>query len=212
VTGDQSAPPHLLIPAIAAVVLAAGESSRLGAFKPLLPWPAEDSAETLVAYQVRQLREAGLGPVIVVTGHRAAEIGAAATAAGAIAVHNPQYRAGKATSVGAGVAAAPEGVPLLAVGADQPRPAWIFRQLASVFLAGHDVVIPTHGGRPGHPVLFAARLRPELLAVEEESLGLRAVVQRHAADVYYAELATPLVLVNLNTPEDLAARRLFAAR
>ena len=222
-TGDPAEPPrslipsspHLLIssspiPPIAAIVLAAGESSRLGAFKPLLPWPAEESAETLVGYQVCQLREAGLGPVIVVTGHQADEVGAAAIAAGAVVVHNAQHRLGKATSVRVGVAAAPAGIALLVVGVDQPRPAWLFRQLAGVLTAGQEIVIPTYGGRRGHPVLFAARLRDELLAVREETLGLRAVVQRHVADVGYVEIASPLVLVNLNTPEDVAEGRLFA--
>jgi molybdenum cofactor cytidylyltransferase len=197
---------------IAAVVLAAGESSRLGAFKPLLPWPAEDSAEPLVAYQVCQLREAGLRPVVVVTGYRADEVATAAIEAGAQVVHNPQYQSGKASSVRTGVAATPEGVPLLIVGVDQPRPARIVRQLVAALLEGRDLVIPTYRGRPGHPPLFAARLRAELAAVQEESFGLRAVVQRHADAATYVETESPLALVNLNTPEELAAaRQLMAA-
>jgi molybdenum cofactor cytidylyltransferase len=192
---------------VAAVILAAGESSRLGAFKPLLPWPAEESAETLVTYQVRQLREAGLGPVVVVTGNRADEVAAAAVEAGAVTALNAHYQSGKASSVRVGVTAAPEGVPLLIVGVDQPRPAWLFRQVADVAPAGHDLVIPTYRGRRGHPPLFAAHLRAELLAVREETFGLRDVVQRHAAAATYVEIASPLVLVNLNTPEDLAAAR-----
>jgi len=206
----RPAAPH---PRVTAVVLAAGESSRLGAFKPLLPWPDEDSAETLLGYQVRQLRAAGLGPVIVVTGNRADEVAAAASAAGAVAVHNVGYQSGKAGSVRLGVAAVPEGMLLLIVGVDQPRPAWIFRQLAEALLGGCQLVIPTYSGRRGHPLLLAAHLRNELLAVQEESLGLRAVVQRHAAAVTYVEIGSPLVLVNLNTQEDLvAARRLLAVR
>jgi molybdenum cofactor cytidylyltransferase len=192
---------------IAAVVLAAGESSRLGAFKPLLPWPAEGSAEPLVAYQVRQLRAAGVGPVVVVTGYRAEEVAAAAIEAGALVVHNPQYRSGKASSVRTGVAATPEGVALLVVGVDQPRPTRIFHQLVAALPDGHDLVIPTYRGRRGHPPLFAAHLRAELAAVQEESFGLRAVVQRHAGATTYVETESPLVLVNLNTPEDLAAAR-----
>lgn len=192
---------------VAAVVLAAGESSRLGAFKPLLPWPAAESAETLVAYQVRQLRQAGLAPVVVVTGSRADEVGAAAVGAEAVVAHNPQYPSGKASSVRTGVAATPEGLPLLIVGVDQPRPAWIYRRLVAACREGHDLVIPTYAGRRGHPPIFPAHLRAELLAVQEESFGLRAVVQRYAADVAHVEIASPLMLVNLNTPEELAAAR-----
>lgn len=196
---------------LAAVVLAAGESSRLRSFKPLLVWPVEEGAETLVGYQVRQLRIAGLEPVIVVTGNRADEVGAVAFAAGASAVHNVGYQSGKAGSVRVGVTAVPAGMPFLVVGVDQPRPAWIFRRLAEVLLGGHHLVIPTYGGRRGHPSLFAAHLRGEVLAVTEDSFGLRAVVQQHAADATYVEIDSPLVLVNLNTQEDLAAaRRLLA--
>jgi molybdenum cofactor cytidylyltransferase len=198
-------------PRVAAVVLAAGESSRLGAFKPLLPWPAEESAEPLVAYQVRQLLTAGAVPVIVVTGNRAAEVGVVARSAGATVVHNPCYEEGKATSVRVGVAAAPEDTPLLIVGVDQPRPAWLFHRLIETLGTADELVIPTYRGRRGHPPLFAARLRAELLAVQEETFGLRAIVQKHAATILHLEIGGPLVLVNLNTPADLAAaRELFA--
>lgn len=193
-----------------AIILAAGESSRLGAFKPLLPWPAKESIETLVAYQVRQLRADG--PVFVVTGNRADEVAMAAVEAGAVAVHNVEYQTGKATSVQAGVAAAPEGMPLLIIGVDQPRPAWIFRQLTTVLRTGHDLIIPTYRGRRGHPPLFAAHLRAELLAVQEETFGLRAVVQRHADYACYVEVDSPWVLVNLNRPEDLSAARQLMAQ
>ncbi|HEY8744079.1 MAG TPA: NTP transferase domain-containing protein, partial [Chloroflexota bacterium] len=164
-------------------------------------------AETLVGYQVCQLRTAGLGPVVVVTGNRAGEVGALATAAGAIAVHNEDYQAGKAGSVRVGAEAVPPGLPILLVGVDQPRPSWIYRQLAETLLGGCPMVIPTFGGRRGHPTLFAAHLRDELLAVNEETFGLRAVVHRHASDVTLIEVASPLVLVNLNTPADLTAAR-----
>lgn len=201
--------PHFL--AVAAVILAAGESSRLGAFKPLLPWPDVDSAETLVAYQVRQLLTAGLAPLSVVTGNRADEVAAVAAAAGAVAVYNADHEAGKAGSVRVGVAAIPDGMPVLIVGVDQPRPAWIYRRLAEALLDGSQLVIPTYGGRRGHPSLFAAHLRGELLAVTEVSLGLRAVVQRHAPEVSHVAIGSPLVLVNLNTAEELAeGRRMFA--
>jgi molybdenum cofactor cytidylyltransferase len=197
------------MPSVAAIILAAGESSRLGAFKPLLPWPDEDSPTPLVAYQVEQLRRAGAGPVVVVTGARADEVGAAAEGAGAVIAHNADFAAGKATSVRAGVAAAPTGLPLLIVGVDQPRPAWLYRRLIRAAEAGAPIVIPTCGGRRGHPPLFAPWLRPALLAVQEETFGLRAVLRHYAASIVHLELGTPWALVNLNTPEDLAqARRL----
>lgn len=196
---------------VTAIVLAAGESSRFGAFKPLLPWPDAGSAETLTAYQVRQLQAAGCRTIIVVTGNRSAEVAAAARRDGVRIVENPVYREGKSSSVRAGVAAAPAAAPLLIVGVDQPRPAWFYHLLMQNGLDGAGLVIPTHAGRRGHPPLFAACLRDELLAVQEETFGLRAVVQRHTAAIRHLEVASPLTLVNLNTPDDLvAARELFA--
>lgn len=192
------------MPSVAAVVLAAGESSRLGKFKPLLPWPAANRPTPLVAYQVAHLRCAGAGPVVVVTGQRADEVGAAAERAGAVVAPNPDFAAGKATSVRVGTAAAPAGLPLLIVGVDQPRPTWFYRRLIRAAESGAPIIIPTYGGRRGHPSIFAPWLRPALLAAQEETFGLRAVLRRYAASIVHLELGTPWALVNLNTPEDLA--------
>lgn len=200
------------MPSVAAVVLAAGESSRLGAFKPLLPWPGADNPTPLVAYQVAQLRRAGAGPVVVVTGQRADEVDAAAERAGAVIARNAAFAAGKATSVRVGVAAAPAGLPVLVVGVDQPRPIWFYRRLIRAAAAGAPIVIPTDEGRRGHPPIFAPWLRPALLTVQEETFGLRAIFRRYAAGIVHLELGTPWALVNLNTPEDLASARRLAQR
>ncbi len=69
---------------------------------------------------------------------------------------------------------------------------------ASITIAGQQ-------GRRGHPVIFAPRLRAELLTIDEESQGLRAVLQRHTRDTLVIDTGSPLSLVNLNTPEDYAA-------
>lgn len=205
--------PHAGTPvrSVAAVVLAAGESRRLGEFKPLLAWPDAEGGEPLAAYQVRQLLAAGAAPVVVVTGARAAAVAAAARAARAVVVFNPRYREGKSSSVRAGVAATPEGAALLMVGVDQPRPAWFYRRLIGAAGAGAAVVIPCYGGRRGHPPLFAATLRSELLEVSEETQGLRAVVRRPAAETLLLELGSALALVNLNTAEDVQQARGLAA-
>lgn len=194
------------------MVLAAGESTRMGAAKPLLPWPDADSQTTLLEYQVAQLRAAGAGPIVVVTGTRAAEVALAASTAGAAVIHNADYWSGKASSVRAGVRATPEDAATMIVGADQPRPAWMLRLLVLAVAAGAPVAVPAYGRRRGHPPVFAAALRPELLAVDEATLGLRAVIQRHAVEITNVEVSSPIALLNLNTPDDLAAARLLFAQ
>ena len=62
-------------------------------------------------------------------------------------------------------------------------------------------------GRRGHPVLFAPGLRAELLALDEATEGMRAILRRHADGVRLSETGSALALVNLNRPEDYAAAR-----
>ena len=202
---DPPAPGTAASP-VAAIVLAAGESTRLGTFKPLLCWPPADG-EPLVAYQVRQLREAGASAIIVVVGHRAADVAPVATAAGAVVAANPGYAEGKSSSVRVGVAASPDDYALLIIGVDQPRPASLLRALIAEPPPADTIVIPTCDGRRGHPPLFGPDLRAELLAVQEETFGLRAVLRRHAAAIRHVETSDPITLVNLNTVEDAAAAR-----
>jgi CTP:molybdopterin cytidylyltransferase MocA len=71
------------------------------------------------------------------------------------------------------------------------------------------VTVAGYAGRRGHPVLFAPALRAELLAIDEATEGLRALLTRHSAGVRVYDTGSPLALVNLNRPEDYeAARRL----
>jgi len=184
----------------------------MGAAKPLLPWPDADSPTTLLEYQVAQLRAAGAGPIVVVTGDRATKVALAASKAGAAVIHNADYKSGKASSVRAGVLATPEDAAIMIVGADQPRPAWMLRLLVSAMADGASVAAPSYDRRRGHPPVFSSPLRPELLHVDESTFGLRAVIQRHASEITYVEVSNSLALLNLNTPDDLAAARLLFAQ
>lgn len=103
----------------AAVILAAGASSRLGQPKQLL----QLAGETLLARSVRLAREAGANPVVVVVGHQAARMHEALASAGAIIVINEEWASGMASSIRAGVEAAEQFAPgnLLLMVCDQPR-------------------------------------------------------------------------------------------
>lgn len=186
-----------------AILLAAGESARMGRPKPLLAW---DDA-TLIEYQVAQLREAGCDPVIAVLGHRAKEILPLVEAAGAVAVVNPGYAEGRASSLRAGAGAIDEADAIVILGVDQPRPAPVTARLLAEHAGG--VTLPVRDERRGHPVVVDGSLLPELREAREETLGLRAIVERHP--VREVTFDSAVVLLDVNTPEEYEeARRVFA--
>lgn len=185
---------------VAAVLLAAGESSRMGRPKALLPW----MGTTLVAYQVGQLRLAGADPVVVVLGHQEERVAAAVgDPAGVIPVANPAFRQGKSTSIRLGVEALPEDVDaILLLAVDQPRRAETLRLLIAAHLEGSRVITaPAYRGRRGHPPVLSSTLRWELVSLSEGQRGLREVMHRHLSDTLEVPLETPEVLFDLNTPE-----------
>jgi molybdenum cofactor cytidylyltransferase len=201
-----------------AIVLAAGLSSRMGRFKLTLPW-----GETTVLGQVlATLAAAGVGEAIVVTGHRAAEVEAAARAAirglkpllRATTVHNPAYETGMLSSIQAGLRAAEDeaaaglraakdeaAAALLCLG-DQPQ--LEADTVRAVWAAGSQanwqrVIIPSYKMRAGHPILLPRALWPAVLAARD---SLRSVLAAHRAAVDYLVVDTPSVLADLDTPED----------
>ena len=189
----------------AAILLAGGESSRMGRPKPLLVW----GNETLVEYQVRQLREAGCDPIIVVLGAHEEAVRPFVHRMGAHAVINELYAQGRASSVRVGAGALAEDIQAaLLLNVDQPRPADVHRRILSALAAGHKLIaLPVHDSRRGHPVLFNAEVFPELREVRESTEGIRAVLERHTDDILEVEFDSPVVLLDMNRPEDYEAAK-----
>ena len=193
----------------AALLLAAGESRRMGQLKALLPW----QGTILLCHQLAALDAAGVGRIMVVLGHRAAELqevllGERAARPSVAWVVNPDYLQGKTTSLKAGLRALspPNPQTLLILNVDQPRrPETLDYLLRQHQAAAARITMPTYQGQGGHPVLLDAALMYELLAITEETQGLRAVLQRHQGFIYRVEMATPEVLWDLNTPEQYRA-------
>ena len=188
---------------IGAVLLAAGESSRMGQVKALLPW----EGRTLLEYQLDQLAASRCEVVVVVLGHKAERLSPLIGERPGLDVQvvlNPDYRAGKATSICVGVAVlAADLAAVLVLAVDQPRPAWLLDRLIDEHeRAGALITVPERAGRRGHPPIFAGSLRDELLAVAEQTEGLREVMRRHAAEIRAIEIDDSLTHMNLNTPED----------
>ena len=184
-----------------AILLAAGESRRMGQLKALLPW----QGTSLLAHQVGVLCEAGVDGVIVVLGHRAEELKPIVVGQPKVTcVVNPDYLKGKTTSIKTGVSSLLRDNldSLLVLNVDQPRTADTLRHLLHQHRASSALItIPTYQGKGGHPIILDASLVDELLSVQEETLGLKAVTQRHQDRMQRVEVEDPGVLQDLNTPE-----------
>jgi len=189
---------------IAALLLAAGASTRMGRLKQLLSW----HEEPLVAWQARQLRDGGAEDVLVVLGHAAREIEAAVPGF-ARAVVNDDYKQGRATSLKRGAEALTDDVEaVLVVSVDQPRPAWLSRLLIERWRIDRSLVVsPRFAKGFGHPILLDGSLVQELREVDEATLGLRAVIDRHINQAVSIAVANDAVNVDLNTPADYEAAK-----
>ena len=199
-------------PRVAAVLLAAGESTRMHEMKALLPWI---SGRPLLAHQAHALAEAGYDPIVTVLGHLAERLRQVLTGPEPLQiVENPRYREGRTTSITAGLHALPDDVSaVLIVSVDQPRSGALLSRLREAWLASRPAIaVPSLDGNAGHPPLFDAALLPELRAITEERQGLREVVSRHRSERVLVPVDDPLTLTNLNTREEYeAALRLAQA-
>ena len=170
--------------------------------KALLRW----GAKTLLEYQLTQLTAVEtVDEIIVVTGYRAERLAPIIErSTKARPVHNAAWEEGKAGSVRAGVAAVDASADcIMLIAVDQPRPAMHLRKLcAALERSGAPITLPVHEGRRGHPLLFSRSLLPELLAIDDASMGVRAVVERRSGEINEVPFDDPIVTFDLNTPED----------
>ncbi len=196
-------------PRIAAVVLAAGQSRRMGPENKLL---ADVDGKAMVAHAVEQALASQAGPVVVVTGHQREAVEAALRGFDIRYVHNPDYARGLSTSLHRGLAAVPaeaDGV-VVCLG-DMPRvEAAAIDRLIAAFnpLEGRAVCVPTWGGKRGNPVLFARRFLAEMQEIEGD-VGARHLIGEYPEVVCEVAMdetgAGEGVLVDVDTPEALAA-------
>lgn len=208
----ESTPSALLqAPRIAALILAAGQSQRMGAENKLL---ATLDGRPMLAHVITEAGAAGADPVIVVTGHERERVEQAISSLKATPVYNPEFAAGLSTSLRRGLAALPEDMDgvLVCLG-DMPRiSAAVIARLIAAFdpLEGRAICIPTWRGKRGNPVLFARRFIPEMQEIAGD-IGARALISEYPdalCDVAMDE--TPSgdgILLDVDTPEALAALR-----
>ena len=192
---------------VAAVVLAAGASTRMGEAKALLRVP--DGRRYLEAI-AETARAGGCDEIVVVLGPPhgdAIRAGVTAPEAGATMklAWNPAPERGMLSSVQAGIAALPASVATVLVWpVDIP-----FVDVTTVrTLVMHDgtIVVPVHNDRGGHPLRLGRRWFGEVMTLDP-ARGLKALLEAHAAEVTRLPVADRAVLVDVDTPEDYARTR-----
>jgi len=201
-TGDRPEPRTTATPGprVAGLVLAAGSSTRMGEANKLL---LEVEGEAMVRRVARTAREAGLDPVVVVTGHEGREVAQAVADLGVETVENPNHREGLSTSLAAGLAALPEDHDAAAVLlGDMPfvRPETIQTLVAAHRPeTGASICVPVHRGKRGNPVLWARRHWTRMQAVEGDR-GARTLLLERAEEVEEVEVDDPGVLRDVDHP------------
>jgi molybdenum cofactor cytidylyltransferase len=197
----------------AGVILAAGDSSRMGRDKALLPWPPlaagqAPSSETFLSAAIRSLLQA-TDFVVVVVGKNEAALAPIIYAQGASLVVNPEPSRGQFSSLQVGLRE------VLNQGRDAamvtlidrpPVRASTLETLRDAFEASDQnvwAVVPEFSGKHGHPYLVGREMIEAFLRVPATSIA-RDIEHEHQEHIQYVRVDDPLVALNVNTPEDYA--------
>ncbi|HBB86228.1 MAG TPA: nucleotidyltransferase family protein [Blastocatellia bacterium] len=185
--------------AVCAIILAAGQSSRMGAFKPLLPF----GNTTVIEHSIDHLRRGGIETIVVVVGHRAGEIRTHLQDMGIIFAINPDAHSAMAASILHGVRALPnEARAVVITPVDHPAvPSEVVSELIDEWRAGARLVIPTNEGRGGHPVLIDLSFRNELLNLDP-ARGLKSLFDAHRSEVTRVPVDSNYIARDMDTWDD----------
>src|SRR5436190_118795 len=200
---ERKVPPG---PRIAALLLAAGQSRRMGSNKLL----AEVEGRPMVARVAQRLLSSHARPVVAVLGNEADRVDAVLGKLPVERVRNPVFAEGLSSSLKTGLAALPpdiDGV-LVCLG-DMPLVAGRdLDRLIAAFnpLEGRAIIVPTRRGKRGNPVLWAKRFIPEMAELAGD-VGAKHLIGEHAELVAEVEMDSDSVLVDIDTPDALAALR-----
>ena len=183
---------------MAAIVLAAGESSRMGRPKPLLPL----NGDTFLSHLLKEIDASSVTSTLVVLGHHPEAVLEALPAVEAISVVNPNYSLGQLSSFHVGLEHSHDADAVLLCLADHP---FITTEVIDAVIgafesSGRPIVVPTYEGRRGHPTLFARALFDELRAAPLDQ-GARVVVRAHADEVLEVATTENGIVADIDTPE-----------
>ena len=192
---------------VTGVVLAAGESKRMGLTKQLLPW----GESTVLGQTLKNLSQSSVHQLLVVSGHQAGAVEAIAAELGISTVHNVHYAKGEMLSslqLAVGRLAENQAAVLVML-ADQPmvRPETIDRLLAAYWAGLGDLIAPVFQGQRGNPVLIGRQFFPELMALPPGAAP-RDLLRRHREQIYLVEVESASVLRDLDLPDEYERWRL----
>jgi len=186
---------------ITGIVLAAGESLRMGSPKMLLPWHGRSVVEAVVA----SLREGGLERILIVVGGGREGVEQALAGAQVGFAFNPAFARGEMlSSIQAGLRAMDdETEAAMLTPGDLPRirPATVRAVMEAMAAAPARIGVPVYGGRRGHPVLVPRAYWPALLALGEGD-SLRTFLRAHEDEIARVEVPDPGIHADLDTPSD----------
>ncbi|MBA7690123.1 Nicotine blue oxidoreductase [subsurface metagenome] len=185
---------------VSAILLAAGESKRMG--KPKLLLPLGDS--TILERAVDNLLNSNLGEVIVVVGYRAREMIKLITNRPVKITINPLYRQGMSTSILKGLSMITNRTQTIMLTlADQPfvDSETINRLLEEFLSHNKGIVIPTYQGKRGHPIIFSAKYKEELLRLKGD-VGGKDVIKEHFDDILEVAVNSQSITIDIDTTRD----------
>src|SRR6266850_5039952 len=198
------------MPSVVAILLAAGRSERMGAFKPLLPFGEKTVIENCIDY----LRRGGVKTIIVVLGHRAKEVREELKSLPVSFALNPNPMSEMNESIACGVRELPKGTKATLIALmDQPGiPADVVSRLITEWERGSKLLIPENNGRGGHPVLVDLCYREQLLQLDPQR-GLRGLFDAHRSEVRRVPVESPYIARDMDTWDDYRAlhREIFGS-
>jgi molybdenum cofactor cytidylyltransferase len=185
---------------LSAILLAAGESKRMGEPKQLMPL----GKHTLLEQAIDNLLNSSVDETIVVVGHKAEEITRAIATKPVKIMFNPNYQQGMSTSIVAGlILVDPRSQAVILALGDQPLvESRTINQLIDAFNS-HDkgIAVPTHRGKRGHPIIFDIKYKAELLELEGD-IGGRDIIGQHPDDVLEVAVDSESVISDIDTRDD----------
>jgi len=189
---------------LSAILLAAGESKRMGALKQLMPL----GKSTLLEQAIDNLLNSSVDETIVVVGHKAEEITRAIASRPVKIMLNPNYQQGMSTSIIAGLNLIdPKSQAVMLAMGDQPLvESRTINQLIDAFKS-HDkgIAVPTHRGKRGNPVIFAIKYKTELLKLKGD-IGGREIIKNHPDDVLEVPVDSESVISDIDTRDDYQSK------
>ncbi len=185
---------------VSAILLAAGESKRMGKPKQLMPF----GRSTILEQTIDNLLNSKVSEVIVVLGHKAEEIKQKLATKPLKMALNPVYHQGMSTSIIAGLKLVDERARAIMLAlADQPFiDSQVINRLVDEFCDHNKgIVIPTYQSRRGHPIIFAIKYKEELAGLKGD-IGGRQIIEHHPDDVLEVAVDSPAINIDIDTTDD----------